>query len=58
VSDDADPPPPPKEPDVEIHKPKPIHNWREFLKEVGTIVLGVCVALGAEQTVEWVHWRN
>ena len=22
---------------MEIHKPKPIHNWREFLKEVGTI---------------------
>lgn len=43
---------------MEIHKPKPIHNWREFLKEVGTIVLGVCVALGAEQAVEWVHWRN
>jgi hypothetical protein len=43
---------------MEIHKPKPIHNWREFLKEVGTIVLGVCIALGAEQTVEWFHWHD
>jgi len=51
-------PPPPEDPPMEIHKPKPIHNWREFLKEVGTIVLGVCVALGAEQAVEWAHWRN
>ena len=60
MSDDSEFPtaPLPEEPPMEIHKPKPIHNWREFLKEVGTIVLGVCVALGAEQTVEWVHWRN
>ena len=48
MSDATDPTPPPEEP-MEIHKPKPIHNWRDFLKEVGTIVLGVCVALGAEQ---------
>jgi len=43
---------------MEIHKPKPVRNWREFLTEIGTIVLGVCVALAAEQAVEWVHWRN
>jgi len=43
---------------VDIHKPKPIHSWREFLKEVGTIVLGVCIALAAEQAVEWWHWRS
>jgi hypothetical protein len=49
---------PPKETDVEIHKPKPVHNWREFLKEVGTIVLGVGIALAAEQAVEWYHWHN
>jgi len=36
---------------MEIHKPKPIHNWREFLKEVGIIVLGVGIALAAEQAV-------
>jgi hypothetical protein len=42
---------------MEIHRPKPIHHWRELLKEVGIIFLGVLIALGAEQTVEWVHWR-
>jgi hypothetical protein len=40
---------------MEIHRPKPIHNWREFLKEVGIIVLGVCIALGAEQLVAMLH---
>jgi hypothetical protein len=35
-----------------------MHNWRDFLKEVGTIVLGVSIALAAEQAVEWWHWRN
>src|SRR3954464_5568238 len=43
---------------MDIHKPKPIHNWREFLKEVGIIVLGVSIALAAEQGVEWWHWRH
>jgi len=43
---------------MDIHKPKPIHNWREFLKELGTIALGVGIALAAEQGVEWFHWRT
>jgi len=43
---------------MDIHKLKPIHNWRDFWKEVGTIVLGVCIALAAEQAVEWWHWRS
>jgi hypothetical protein len=30
---------------MDIHKPKPIHNWREFLKEYAIIVLGVLTAL-------------
>jgi len=32
--------------------PKPLHGWREFGGEVGIIVLGVLIALGAEQFVE------
>lgn len=37
---------------MEIHRPQhPVHGWREFLKEVGIIVLGVLIALGAEQAV-------
>ena len=43
---------------MEIHKPKPWHGWREFLKEIGTIVIGVLIALGAEQAVEWAHRQN
>jgi hypothetical protein len=43
---------------MDLHKPKPIHNWRDFVKEVGIIVLGVSIALAAEQGVEWVHWHN
>ena len=44
---------------MEIHSPKhPVHGWREFLKEVGIIVLGVLIALGAEQEVELLHWRQ
>jgi hypothetical protein len=58
VSDAADPTPPPEEPKVEIHKPKPVHNWRELLSEIGIIVVGVIVALAAEQLVESMHWQN
>jgi hypothetical protein len=42
---------------MEIHKPKPFHNWREFATELFVVVLGVSIALAAEQTVEWLHWR-
>lgn len=40
------------------HKLKPLHGWREFLGEVGIIVLGVILALGAEQVAEAVHWHE
>lgn len=48
----------PEEPPVEIHKPKPVHNWREFLTELGTIVLGICIAISLEQFVEYLHWHS
>jgi hypothetical protein len=37
---------------MDIHKPKPIHNFREFLSEIGVIVCGVLIALILEQAVE------
>jgi hypothetical protein len=40
---------------MDIHKPKPWRGVREFLKEIGTIVIGVLIALGAEQAVETFH---
>jgi len=43
---------------MEFHKPKPVHSWREFLKEYAIIVLGVLTALAAEQAVESWHWRG
>lgn len=43
---------------MEIHKPKPWQDWPEFLKEIGTIVIGVLIALGAEQAVEGLHNRD
>jgi len=43
---------------MDIHKPKPWHGVREFLKEYVIIVVGVLTALGAEQVAEWLHWRE
>src|SRR6185437_402953 len=42
---------------MHFHLPKPLHGWRAFAGEVGIIVLGVLIALGAEQVVESVHQR-
>ena len=44
--------------DMEIHKPKAAHSWREFLIEIGTIVLGILIALGLEQSIEAFHERQ
>lgn len=40
------------------HKIKPLHGWREFAGEVGIIVLGVLIAIGAEKIAERVHWHH
>ena len=40
---------------MDIHKPKPWHGFREFLKEYLIIVVGVLTALGGEQVVERLH---
>jgi hypothetical protein len=42
---------------MHFHLAKPLHGWREFFGEVGIIVIGVLIALGAEQVAEAVHWR-
>ena len=38
-----------------FHISKPLHGWREFAREVGIIVLGVLIALTAEQLVQAFH---
>ena len=43
---------------MHFHLPKPLHGWREFVGEVGIIVIGVLIALGAEQVVETIRWRD
>ena len=43
---------------MHIHLPKPLHGWRVFVGEVAIIVLGVLIALGAEQAVQSVEWRQ
>lgn len=43
---------------MHVHLPKPLHGWREFAGEVGIIVLGVLIALGAQQAVSWLQERQ
>jgi len=43
---------------MDIHKPKPWHGIRDLLKEIGTIVIGVLIALAGEQIVEALTWRH
>ena len=43
---------------MHFHLPKPLHGWREFIGEVGIIVIGILIALGGEQVVEAIHWRE
>ena len=40
---------------MDVHKPKPWHGLREFLKEYLIIVVGVLTALAGEQAVEALH---
>lgn len=42
---------------MHFHLPKPLHGWRAFVGEVAIIVLGVLIALGAEQAVQSMEWR-
>lgn len=37
---------------MEIHKPRPVHSWREFFGEIAVVVLGVVIALSAEQLLQ------
>jgi hypothetical protein len=43
---------------MDIHKPKPVHSWRDFIKEIGIIVIGVTIALTGEQLVETLNWKH
>jgi type II secretory pathway pseudopilin PulG len=43
---------------MQVHLPKPLHGWRAFAGEVGIVVLGVLIALGAGQVVESFNQRS
>jgi hypothetical protein len=43
---------------MHVHLPKPLRGWREFIGEVGVIVLGVLIAIGFEQIAEQIHWES
>ena len=43
---------------MHVHLPKPLHGWRAFAGEVGIIVLGVLIALAAQQVVQSLQWRS
>lgn len=43
---------------MHIHKPKAVHGLREFLSEIGVIVVGILIALSLEAGVDWMHWRH
>ena len=43
---------------MHVRLPTPLHGWRAFAGEVGIIVLGVLIALGAEQIVAAAHQRQ
>jgi len=43
---------------MHVHLPKPLHGWRAFFGEVAIIVLGVLIALAAEQMVERWRWSR
>lgn len=43
---------------MHFHLPKPLHGWREFVGEVAIIVLGVFIALVADQAVEAWDWHE
>jgi hypothetical protein len=47
-----------EEPTMEIHKPHAAKTWREFFIELGTIIVGILIALSLDQLVEAIHWHH
>ena len=43
---------------MRFHLPKPMHGWREFAGEVGIIVVGVLIALAAEEMLTDLNWHQ
>ncbi|MDE1161858.1 MAG: hypothetical protein PW792_07915 [Acidobacteriaceae bacterium] len=44
---------------LDVHPPEhAVHSWRDFFIHIATIVVGLIIAVGLEQTVEWFHHRH
>jgi hypothetical protein len=44
---------------LEVHAPQEVlHTWKGFLIHIATIVIGLFIAVGLEQTVEFFHHRH
>ena len=44
---------------LDVHPPhEPINTWKGFALHIATIVIGLLIAVGLEQTVEYFHHRN
>ncbi len=44
---------------LDVHAPHAdTHTWKSFFIHIATIVIGLLIAVGLEQTVEWIHWRE
>lgn len=43
---------------MDIHEPHAAKTWPEFFIELGTVVIGILIALALEQVVEWAHDRH
>jgi len=44
---------------LDVHPPhQPVHNWKDFLIHMSAICLGLLIAIGLEQSVEYFHHRH
>jgi len=44
---------------LDVHPPhQAVHTWKDFFIHIATIVVGLCIAVGLEQTVEKLHQRH
>ncbi len=44
---------------LDVHPPHaPTHTWRDFFIHIATIVIGLLIAIGLEQSVEYFHHRH
>jgi hypothetical protein len=44
---------------LDVHPPHaPTHTWKDFFLHIATIVIGLLIAVGLEQSVEWLHHKH